>query len=302
MSERTLDVTCQPTHAATGRGLLACSLAAMSLASSADLHAAPSVSIPFSGPVIMANARGLPALAAFADCDGQPRIFGEVRDGRYRVDLPAGGRCTVLVGERDWASQPQPVSDASKAVALAVLVYPRAVPEPALARELIEMGEQDQAFRQAWDGKPDTDFARQGLAQDEARRQKLAKIIAAKGWPAISMVGHEAANAAWLVAQHTPPEQLARARSWLALMEAADSRHEIARANLATSIDRVLVYENKAQRYGTQFTTGADGQKQPHPIDAMEGLDERRAAMGLPPFSEQLGLMRQRAGGPAARR
>jgi hypothetical protein len=216
-----------------------------------------------------------------------------VQDGRYRVDLPAGAECTVVVGERDWDSQPQPVFDAARALALPVLVYPRAVPEPALASELIEMGVQDQALRHAWDGKPDSPLARRGFAEDAARQRRLEEIITAKGWPAISMVGFEAANAAWLVAQHSPPEQLPRSKSWLALMEAAAARHEIFLPNLAASIDRVLVYDKQAQRYGTQFQTGADGIATAYPIEDMARLDQRRRMMGLPPFAENLRLMNQ---------
>lgn len=280
-----------PHEAAPRRDFLACAVLATLLAPGAGLRAAPPAPVHFSGPVASADRQTLPKLAAFADCDGHQRIFGQVEDGRYHVDLPARARCTVIVGEQDWESQPQYVFDASNAVALAVLVYPRSVPEPALKRELIEMGRQDQAFRQAWDGEPDSVQARKGFAEDAARRQRLADIIAAKGWPTISMVGFEAANAAWLVAQHAPPEELARARSWLAMMQAAATRHEILPANLATSIDRVLVYENKAQRYGTQFRTVAGGAAEPYPIDDASGLDRRRREAGLPPFSEQLRLM-----------
>lgn len=268
------------------RCFLTCGAFAALFAAIAQPHAAPGATVHFSGPVFMTNQPTLPALSAFADCEGRERIFGRVRDGRYAVALPAHGRCTVHVGERDWESQPQPVFDASSAPPLPVLVYARDVPEPALAGELLEMGEQDQAFRRSWDGNPDSPLAREGLAQDEVRRQRLAEIIAAKGWPTISMVGFEAANAAWLVAQHTPPEQLARARSWLALMQDAAARHEISPANLATSIDRVLVYENKAQRYGTQFRSGPGGRTEPYPIDDITDLDQRRAAVGLPPLDQ----------------
>jgi hypothetical protein len=94
------------------------------------------------------------------------------------------------------------------------------------------------------------------------------------------MVGWEAANAAWLIAQHAPPERLA---SWLVLMREAAARHEIALYNLATSIDRVLVYSNKNQLYGTQYRDiGAQGLSKPYPSEDMQHLDQRRLRMGLP--------------------
>lgn len=282
-------------------GLLACVALAALCAPIAGLHAEPAAIVHFSGPVFSASGQPLPALATFADCTGRARIPGLVKDGSYQLDLPAGASCTVIVGERDWESQPQPVFDAARALALPVLVYPREVPEPALARELIAMGEQDLALRHATAANPDSPSDRRGLVEDAARLRRLEDIIGAKGWPTISMVGFEAANAAWLIAQHTPRDQLSRAKFRLALMQAAAARHEIFPANLAASIDRVLVYEDQPQRYGTQFRTGAAGMAQPYPIADMAHLDQRRRAMGLPPFAENLRLMNQGATTPADR-
>lgn len=279
-----------PTRFAVHPGFLACGVLSGLFVSIADLHAEPGPTVRFSGPVVSATGT-LPTLAAFADCDGVARIPGVVKDGRYQLDLPPETSCTVIVGERDWESQPQPVFDAACALALPILVYPREVPEPALAKELIEMGEQDQALRHARTASQDSPAARQAAAEDAARRLRLEAIIAAKGWPTMSMVGFEAANAAWLVAQHAPPEELARTKSWLTLMKDAAARHEIFPANLATSIDRVLVYENKPQIYGTQFRPRINGWAEPFPIEDMVHLDQRRRAMGLPPFAELLGLM-----------
>lgn len=280
-------------------GVLACGVFIGLFVWSNGLHAEPASQIHFSGPVVSATGT-MPTLAAFADCEGHPRIPGVIKDGKYQLDLPPETGCTVIVGERDWESQPQPVFDAARSLALPILVYPREVPEPALAKELIDMGAQDQAVRHAKIGSQDSPAARQAAAEDAARRLRLEAIIAAKGWPTMSMVGFEAANAAWLIAQHAPPEELARTKAWLALMKAAAAKHEIFPVNLATSIDRVLVYENKPQIYGTQFRPRTNGTTEPFPIGDMAHLDERRQAMGLPPFAEHLKLMNRSATGPAA--
>lgn len=63
------------------------------------------------------------------------------------------------------------------------------------------------------------------------------------------MVGWEAADSARLIAQHAPKKLL---DGWLPLMKNAVAKHEIRLSNLATSIDRVLAYDNKKQVYGTQ--------------------------------------------------
>lgn len=261
-------------HQRTRRCAIALLMFSMSL-STAGL-ASP---IRFSERIDSSTGKFPSKLAVFADCVERPRIFGKVERRRYHIDLPAGVSCTVFVGEWDWDSLPLPVEDPAVAVALPVLVYPREVPEPALARELIDMGKEDQALRgKSW--RPnDPDFLDRVQAEDGARQQRLAEIIAAKGWPTLSMVGWEAANAAWLIAQHSPA---ARLKQWLVLMQKAAARHEIAPYNLATSIDRVLVYDNKNQLYGTQYRPGADGVGAPYPSEDMEHLEQRRLRMGLP--------------------
>ena len=45
------------------------------------------------------------------------------------------------------------------------------------------------------------------------------------------------------------------------------------------------VAEKRMQVYGTQFTAGRSG-PEPQPIEDPEGVDERRAAVGLEPLAE----------------
>ena len=274
------------------------------VALTSNLHAAePARVVHFSGAVFSATGNLPPKLQALAFCgDEQTRIVGQVTDARYHLDLPAGVDCTMHVGEKGWESQPLPVLDAATAIPLAVLVYPAKVPEPALARELIEMGKQDQAWRGKWHpDKLDPEAARRWQAEDAARQTRLAEIIATKGWPTFSMVGAEAANAAWLVAQHNPPERVDRLRSWVALMQAAADKHEIALFNLATSIDRLRIYEKKEQLYGTQYQFAPDGSYSFHPIEDIARLDQRRLSMGLSTSAVQLAQMKRWADEAAAR-
>lgn len=49
--------------------------------------------------------------------------------------------------------------------------------------------------------------------------------------------------------------------------------------------------DGRPQRYGTQFTQVA-GDLAPSPIEDPDDLDERRAAVGLPPFAEYEARMR----------
>lgn len=235
--------------------------------------------IDFRGPILTANGKSPKRLAVFAQCMELPRIFGKIDKRFYIIRLPANTNCTVIIGEREWESLPLYVENAAITRPMPVLVYPKQVREPALAQELLDMGEEDQKFRGKNWQPGNSDLLARMQAGDNTRQQRLATIISTKGWPTISMVGWEASNAAWLIAQHSSPDRL---KSWIVLMQKAALKHEIALYNLATSIDRVLVNDNKKQLYGTQYRMTDTGQGELYPIDDVDGLGQRRLRMGLP--------------------
>lgn len=275
------------------RKLLLCAtlLALAGSAGAADDVAA----VQFSGMIVSSTAAMPIKLAVFADCeDGRERILGTIDGNRYRIALPPGRVCNIIVGEQQWDGDPQTVFDAGTATALTMLVYPRQVAEPELARELYDMGQQDSAIRHALAQAPHEAGLLQRLAvEDGARSKRLAQIIGEKGWPTHSMVGAQATRGAWLVAQHAPPEQLKR---WLPLMQDAAGRHEINLPNLATSIDRVLVNDRHKQRYGSQFQARPDGVMQAEPIEDIARLDARRYSMGMSSFGQYLAVMQAAPG------
>jgi hypothetical protein len=247
----------------------------------ADDIAVPAVEpVPYSGKIVSATGTAPEKLGVFADCqDGRERIVGTVDADTYRLDLPPAILCTITVGEQDWAADVQPVYDARTAIAQTMLVYPRAIPQPELAQELIEMGAQDRALRQAWNGgQRDAAFLKKMATDDRKLQRRLRQIVTTKGWPTISMVGAEAANEAWLVAQHAPQAQL---KHWAIFMRAAANKHEIKLSNLATSLDRVRLFEKRPQIYGTQYHVEQDGAIQIYPIEDFANVDARRFEMGM---------------------
>lgn len=240
--------------------------------------------IPYAGKIVSPTG-ALPERAAiFADCqDGGERISGQVETGSYRIDLPPAIACTVIVGAPEWEADPQLVVDAGTAIPQTMMMYPLPVPLPDIARELIDMGAQDRAWRQAWaGGRRDAAFQKKMAADDRKRQRRLRQIITTRGWPAISMVGAEAANEAWLVAQHAPPAQL---KHWSVFMRAAAVKHEIRLFNLATTLDRVRMFEKRPQIYGTQYSTRKDGAIQFYPIEDIANIDQRRLEMGMSTFA-----------------
>jgi len=52
--------------------------------------------------------------------------------------------------------------------------------------------------------------------------------------------------------------------------------------------DRVRTFSGLPQIYGTQFAWDERGEMQPLPLEDAARVDERRAAIGLPPLAEKL--------------
>lgn len=160
-----------------------------------------------------------------------------------------------------------------------------------LRQQLLSLAAADQAVRQGAalaDSMRDTAFVRRMAARDSLDAAALRAIIARFGWPRKSLVGARGAHAAFLIAQHNASlqhEALARMRRLPA--------GEVSPSDLALLEDRVLVSEGKPQRYGTQLRLSSDGRRMVFPpIEDVEHLDARRAAVGLPPIPVYLCVMR----------
>lgn len=113
----------------------------------------------------------------------------------------------------------------------------------------------------------------------------LQKVIEHVGWPGHTCVGMEAARAAWLIAQHAEHREFQERA--LVLLRAAVEAGEAEPWQLAYLMDRCLIRRQESQLYGTQYRDGA-----PLPIAEVDGLDARRAAVGLEPHAEYDARMR----------
>ena len=186
--------------------------------------------------------------------------------------------CLLIVLALGCADEP-PASDDVPADSLAVEL-------PDLRDELRAMYESDQAVR-APIMEAGMDFANvppEALAKmravDSTNRVRLREIIAEHGWPTAAMVGPEGLEATFYIIQHNgldfQQEALPYVRQWY---EAG----AIPGQEVALMTDRVLLGEGEGQRYGTQFDV-SDGVITVHPIADSARVDERRAALGLPPM------------------
>lgn len=119
-------------------------------------------------------------------------------------------------------------------------------------------------------------------AVHEENASILDDVIQESGWPTSAIVGEIGAEAAWLIVQHAiglPEFQRRRFK----LLKKAAVRGEIPAWQPAFLLDRILIYEGKPQVYGTAFDWDEDGLMSPRPIADPASVDERRAAVGLPP-------------------
>ncbi|MGW4463449.1 DUF6624 domain-containing protein [Micromonospora sp. NPDC004704] len=171
--------------------------------------------------------------------------------------------------------------------------------EPAdhpLAVELVARMDRDQEARNEISGRATGEAAWARVnAVDAENTGWLKTVLAENGWPHRSVVGEEAALAAWLLAQHASRDPEFQ-RECLALLEQAVRDGEASPAHLAYLTDRVLWAEGKPQLYGTQFWYDPENGNEltAQPIEDPAGLDERRRTVGLGPFSEYETLMRHR--------
>lgn len=169
----------------------------------------------------------------------------------------------------------------------------------ALQSELLKMGEEDQKVRASLHkvklppeltmGEEDHEAklppellnnSWELLETDRRNMKRLEEIIQEHGWPGKSLVGEEAAVAAFLILQHAEPDVLAK---YFPLLKEAAAKGEARPQDAAMMEDRNLMYQGKKQIYGTQISN-----KEPYPIEDEENVDARRASVGLGPMAEYL--------------
>ena len=105
------------------------------------------------------------------------------------------------------------------------------------------------------------------------------------GFPGVSLVGQDGANAAHTLLMHTPSLDLKK--EGLVHLEKAAKRGEVPMHAVAGLKDKVLVAEGKPQFYGMHFDL-IDGKfvlNLKNVVDPVR-LEKRRAEAGLPPLAE----------------
>lgn len=132
------------------------------------------------------------------------------------------------------------------------------------------------------------------VAQDSLNIQRVGQIIAQYGYPGKTLVGEPTNEVALLVIQHST-----RIPRYLKLVEQAAARGEVPYYLYARMLDRYLMYQKKAQRYGTQgcsysMPNSATGQRETvsfiWPIEDAARVNERRKKAGFDSTVEENSL------------
>jgi hypothetical protein len=203
---------------------------------------------------------------------------------RYRMKLRDADHATVVALAVAGQVPPWKLVRATAHDELALSgAWPRpGEPAPAIAeliREIHEMASRDEALRAAG-----TDSPEELETMDQANRAGLEQIHQRYGWPAVSLVGKQAAHEYFLLIQH---QDLDIERAVLQDMERAARQGEASGRDYIHLADAVLVREGKPQHWGTQAHCH-NGQAVLDPVDDPAGLAERRAANFLGPVAQQI--------------
>lgn len=157
-----------------------------------------------------------------------------------------------------------------------------------LRDELIRLGMADQTARLGFDVAADSGRLRLMLAVDSSLTARLRRIVEERGWPGRSLVGEDAASAAFLIVQHSTSH--AFQREMLVLLEEAAAAGEADASDVALLTDGVRTHEGRPQLYGTQFRI-VNGALEPYPIEDPDNLDRRRQQAGLLPMAEYVKIL-----------
>lgn len=159
-------------------------------------------------------------------------------------------------------------------------------PRAAAWGEIRAMTASDQRFRSQLQGMAQqgqagsAEFKALAEAQLRIDRENMARLdelLRAHGWPRGEGAAEVGAAAA-LVIQHA---DLADQKRWLPDIQEAAKHGDLSPISMALLVDRVLMREGQAQRYGTQVVRDSSGKAYIHPIADAAHLNERRGALGL---------------------
>lgn len=123
------------------------------------------------------------------------------------------------------------------------------------------------------------------LAIDRDNLAYVKAVLPNDDWFRRSRDGEIAATRAWLIVHHS--DDWSFKREVLRRMAPLLTSGEIQPSNYALLYDRIAMHDGKPQRFGSQFDC-RDGRTRLYTVESRDGLDERRASVGLEPIAVYL--------------
>ena len=120
---------------------------------------------------------------------------------------------------------------------------------------------------------------------DKRNTADLKALLASRDWFTVGEFGPQADGQAWLLVQHADLD-VAFQKAVLLRLEPLAAKGQTSAANFAFLFDRVATNEGRLQRYGTQGGCAGPGVWRPDEQEDPDRVDERRAAVGLPPLAD----------------
>jgi len=164
-----------------------------------------------------------------------------------------------------------------------------------ISEEIIRMHDLDIEVRQKLleEGELDKGYHEKMEEIHLKNAKRLDEIINEIGYPNEEKVGKEASNAAWLIIQHaiSLPNFMMKC---LKLIEPELQKGNINPLNFVYLKDRISMYQDKPQSYGTQFEIDDNGNLEPYKLDdTTKVINERRRELGLNSIEERKIELRQ---------
>lgn len=163
-------------------------------------------------------------------------------------------------------------------------VHAKYIPADSLKIVLEEMNDRDQGIRKDMMRSKSPEELHNVIERmntTDSLNQEQVKIILEKyGWLGISSVGEKASDAIFYVVQHAPVDFM---EEYYPQLEELVSRGEASQQHAAMMQDRILMYNNKKQIYGTQASSLVREGKTMvmWPVEDPENVNKRRKEVGI---------------------
>lgn len=167
---------------------------------------------------------------------------------------------------------------------------------PSASSKIMALYEKDQVLRERLlkESKLDEDYHTEMRELHNQNVIQLKSLMNRIGFPTISKVGLEAYEAAFIIIQHgiDHPQFL---KNCAETIKKEAMSNEASFIHYAYLKDRIDVFENKNQTYGTQFDWDEKGLLSPVAIEDWSQVNVNRKKIGLNTLEDQIKKMRDQA-------